>query len=79
MSGEIPDIDGKGLAVARRQALSVPIGRKLGLSAPSLPWTLLPGASELPIGDIVGELDADDVVVGTGDSAVLGGDDELWS
>ena len=77
MSGAIPGIDGNGLAVARRQALSVPIGLRLGLS--SLPRTLLPGASELPIGEIVGELDAEDVVVGTGDAVVFGGEEELES
>ena len=41
--------------------------------------TVLPGANEFPIGEIVGELEDDDVVVGAGDSVVLGGEEELGS
>lgn len=70
---------GNGLAVARRHALSVPIGLRLGLSPASLPITLLPGANELPMGEMLGESDDDDVVVGTGDAVVLGGEEEFGS
>ena len=40
---------------------------------------LLPGASDAPMGDELGDVDVEGVVVGTGEPEVLGGEDDTDS
>ena len=78
INGDIPGTDGSGLALTLLDALSVPIGLRDGLS-PDSTREPLPGASDVPMGEELGDVDVEGVVVGTGEPEVLGGDDDAAS
>lgn len=78
INGDIPGTDGSGLAHTLLDALSVPIGLKDGLS-PDSTTEPLPGASDVPMGEELGDVDVEGVVVGTGEPEVLGGEDDAAS
>lgn len=75
INGDIPGTDGNGLADTLLDALSVPIGLKHGFSAESV-IVVLPGASDVPRGEGLGDVEVEGVVVGTGEPEVLGGEDD---
>lgn len=78
INGDIPGTAGSGLAHTLLDALSVPIGLSDGLS-PDSTTEPLPGASDAPMGEELGDVDVEGVVVGTGEPEVLGGDDDAAS
>lgn len=78
INGDIPGTEGSGLAHTLLDALSVPIGLRDGLS-PDSTRVLLPGANDVPMGEELGDVDVEGVVVGTGEPEVLGGEDDTDS
>ena len=78
INGDIPGTEGSGLAHTLLDALSVPIGLRDGLS-PDSTRVVLPGASDVPMGEELGDVDVEGVVVGTGEPEVLGGEDDTDS
>ena len=78
IKGDIPGIDGSGLAVALRHASSVPIGLSVGFSMLSTKDTL-PGARGGPMCDGEGDEEVEGPEVGTGEPDVVWGGDEFTS